>query len=116
VVEGRARARLTSGLVTTSLNSGSRPRRRKDLRAELDNLLQLIMRMPPLTKATTDEWSRRVLIPLIMLSDAGSDETTCKEPALQAIWRQNGVKSSATFKSRLLTKVRQTLRSMAKSA
>lgn len=81
---------------------------------ELKSLLELALRMRPLTKANSDEWSRRVLVPMIMLLDAGADEASCKEPALQAIWRQRGVKSPATFRSRLLTKVRQTLRGLAK--
>lgn len=82
--------------------------------AELKSLLELALRMRPLTKANSDEWSRRVFVPMIMLLDAGTDEASCKEPPLQAIWRQRGVKSPATFRSRLLTKVRQTLRSLAK--
>jgi hypothetical protein len=83
---------------------------------ELKELLDSAQRLPPLTKATSDDWSRRLLVPLIMLLDAGCDESSCTEPALQAIWRQKGVKSRGTFKSRLLTKVRQSLRSLARSA
>jgi hypothetical protein len=83
---------------------------------QLKSILCLVTRIPHLSKATSDEWCSRVLIPLIMLLDAGADEASCKEPALITIWRQSGVKSPATFKSRLLTKVRQTLRSLAKSS
>ncbi len=112
--EARQGARPAGGVGAIALCNGCLPEGRKELRRELESLSQLVIRMPPLTKATSDKWSRRVLVPLIMLSDAGSDEASCKEPALQAIWRQSGVKSSATFRSRLLTKVRQTLRSLAK--
>jgi len=101
---------------TMALFNGSPPGGRRQLRSEQESLLQVVIRMPPLTKATSNEWSRQVLVPLIMLWDAGSDEASCKEPALKAIWRQKGVKSRATFKSRLLTKVRQTLRSLARPA
>ena len=80
---------------------------------EWKTLLDVALRMPPLTKDTSDKWCGEVLVPLIMLSDAGVGEASCKEPALRAIWRQSGVKSQATFRSRLLTKVRQTLRSLA---
>ncbi len=84
--------------------------------SELKSVLNCAARMPPLTKATSDDWSRRVLVPLIALCDAGQGEASCNEPALLAIWRQAGVKSVATFKSRLLTKVRQTLHSLAKAS
>ena len=83
---------------------------------ELKSLLELALQMPRLTKANSDEWSRRLLVPMIMLLDVGAAEAGCDEPALQAIWRQSGVKSRGTFKSKLLTKVRQTLRSLAKAA
>lgn len=84
--------------------------------SELKSLLELAVRMPLLTKATSDDWSRRVVVPLIMLCDAGCDEATCNEAALKTIWRHGAVKSVATFRSRLLTNVRQTLRSLAKPA
>ena len=84
--------------------------------SELKSLLESAQRIPPLTKATSDEWGQTVVVPLIMLLDAGADEASCREPALQAVWRQKGVKSRGTFKSRLVTKVRQTLHSLAKSS
>jgi len=79
-------------------------------------VLRVALTLPALTKATSHEWSQRALVPLIMLSDAGSDETTCREPALQAIWRQNGVKSAGTFRSRLLSAVCQMVRKRARPA
>jgi hypothetical protein len=107
-------ARLASVLCAVTRCDEILPAGRKEQRGELKSILQLAVRMPPLTKGTSIEWGRRVLIPLIMLSDAGTDEISCREPSLKAIWRQRGVKSLATFKSRLLTKVRQTLRSLAR--
>jgi hypothetical protein len=89
---------------------------RESAAPELQALLELARTLPPLTKATSDDWSSRLLVPLIMLLEAGPDERSCTEPALQAIWRQKGVKSRGTFKSRLLSKVRQTLRSLARSS
>jgi hypothetical protein len=79
-------------------------------------VLRVALTLPALTKATSREWSQRALVPLIMLSDAGSDETTCREPALQAIWRQKGVKSAGTFRSRLLSTVCQMVRKRARPA
>jgi len=79
-------------------------------------VLRVALTLPALTKATSHEWSQRALVPLIMLSDAGSDETTCREPALQAIWRQKGVKSAGTFRSRLLSTVCQMVRKRARPA
>ena len=93
------------------LNGSRRPRS-----VELKSLLELAVLMPPLSKATSDDWSRRVVVPLIMLCDAGRDEASCNEAALKTIWRHGAVKSVATFRSRLLTNVRQTLRSLAKAA
>lgn len=89
---------------------------RESAAPELKALLDLARTLPPLTKTTSDDWSRSLVVPLIMLLDAGCDESSCIEPALQAIWRQKGVKSRGTFKSKLLTKVRQTLRSLARSS
>jgi len=77
-------------------------------------VLRQVLRMPALTKTTSDNWSNRVLVPLIMLSDAGTEEETCRTPVLQAIWRQKGGKSAYAFKCRLLTAVRQTLRDRAR--
>ncbi len=79
-------------------------------------VLRVALTLPALTKATSHEWSQRALVPLIMLSDAGSDETTCREPALQAIWRHKGVKSAGTFRSRLLSAVCQMVRKRARPA
>jgi hypothetical protein len=51
-----------------------------------------------------------------MLSDAGTDETSCREPVLPTIWRQKGVKSVGTFKSRLLSAASQMVRDRARLA
>lgn len=82
---------------------------------ELKPLLEVAVQMPPLTKATSGDWSKQVLVPLIVLRDAGRDEASCREPVLKPIWRQRGVKSISTFQSRLLSKVRQTLKSLARA-
>lgn len=79
-------------------------------------VLRVVLALPALTKATSHKWSQRALVPLIMLSDAGSDETTCREPALQAIWRQKGVKSAGTFRSRLFSAVCPMVRKRARPA
>jgi hypothetical protein len=73
-----------------------------------------IKQLPPLTKATANEWVEKVLVPLIMVTDAG-DWKNCREPALQTIARQRGVKSRATFKSRLFAAVSATLRRLART-
>ena len=75
----------------------------------------LIKHLPLLTKATAIEWVEKVVVPLIMCTDAG-DWKNCREPALQTISRQRGVKSRATFKSRLLSAVSATLRRLARPA
>jgi hypothetical protein len=54
-------------------------------------------------------------VPLILVTDA-RDFKNCTEPVLQAIARQKGVKSKATFKSRLLAAVTATLRRLARPA
>ena len=79
-------------------------------------VLRVALTLPALTKEKSDEWSKRALVPLIMLLDAGADEATCREPALKAIWRQKGVKSAGTFKSRLLSTVCQMARKRARPA
>lgn len=83
---------------------------------QLVAVLQVAADMPALTRATSDEWSKRVLVPLIVAVDAGADEPSCRVPVLQGIWRQKGVKSVATFRSRLLSKVRQIVRDRVRPA
>ena len=77
-------------------------------------VLRQALGMPPLTKTTSVKWSERVIVPLIMLTDAGTHEETCRTPALQAIWREIRVKNAQAFKRRLLIAVRQTLRERAR--
>ena len=83
--------------------------------AEMEAVLRTLPDLPRLTKATSDDWTKRALVPLIMLTDAKT-EATCTEPVLKKIWQQKGVKSAATFRSRLLSKVTQTLRPLARKA
>jgi len=69
--------------------------------------------LPPLTKATANEWAEKAIVPLILVTDA-RDYSNCTEPVLQKIARQKGVKNWATFKSRLLAAVTATLRRLAR--
>lgn len=73
-----------------------------------------LRRLPPLTKATGGEWTEKVVVPYIMATDA-RDWKSCSELALQQIAKQRGVKSRATFKSRLLAAVSATLRRLARA-
>ncbi len=82
--------------------------------ASIIAVLRVALKLQPFTKETSDDWSKRVFVPLIMLSDAGSNEKTCRAPVLLAIWRQKGVKSVPTFRSRLLTTACQMLRGRAR--
>ena len=78
-------------------------------------VLRLVGQLPPLTKATAVQWAEKAIVPLILATDA-RDWKKCAEQALQAIARQKGVKSRATFKSRLLAAVSATLRRLARPA
>ncbi len=71
-------------------------------------ILRRLPSLPPLTRKTARVWSREVIVPLILLDDAGTAET-CGFPALRNIWRHRSVKSRATFKSRLHSAVTDTL-------
>ena len=71
--------------------------------------------LPSLTKATAAQWAEKAIVPLILVTDA-RDYEKCTEPVLQKIARQKGVKSRATFKSRLLAAVAATLRRLARPA
>jgi len=63
--------------------------------------------LAPLTKKTAHGWAKTGLVPLIMATDA-RDWNHCAEPMLRNIAEQKGVKSRATFKSRLLAAVSHT--------
>jgi hypothetical protein len=71
--------------------------------------------LAPLTKKTAHGWAKTVLVPLIMATDA-RDWNHCAEPMLRNIAEQKGVKSRATFKSRLLAAVSHTLQGLARQA
>lgn len=71
--------------------------------------------LPSLTKATAGQWAEKAIVPLILATDA-RDYANCTEPVLQKIAKQKGVKSRATFKSRLLAAVTATLRRLARPA
>lgn len=75
---------------------------------EIVAIFKQVPDLPPLTQKTAPEWSRKVIVPLIMLEDAGTLQT-CDTPALRNIWRHRSVKSRATFQSRLHSAVTDTL-------
>jgi hypothetical protein len=77
--------------------------------------LRAVPQLPPLTKATAVQWAEKAIVPVIMATDA-RDWKNCDEPALRRIATQRGVKSRATFKSRLLAAVTATLRRLARPA
>jgi hypothetical protein len=81
-----------------------------------DEVLPVLRRLrdlPPLTKATASQWAEKAVVPMILATDA-RDWRQCAEPVLQRIANQRGVKSRATFKSRLLAAVAATLRRRAR--
>lgn len=78
-------------------------------------LLRAARRLPPLTRRTAPAWAKRVLVPLLLATDA-RDHRNCGHPALRAVASQRGVKSRATFESRLLAKILQVLTGMARPA
>jgi len=82
---------------------------------EVVEALRTVPQLPPLTKATAILWAEKAVVPVIMATDA-RDWKNCEEPALQRIAKQRGVKSRATFKSRLLAAVSATLRRLARPA
>jgi hypothetical protein len=69
--------------------------------------------LPPLTKPKATEWSKKVIVPFIMETDARG-AGPYDEPALEQIRRQRDIKSRAVFESRLESKVAKTLRSLAR--
>jgi hypothetical protein len=77
--------------------------------------LRAVSKLPPLTKATAIEWAEKAIVPVI-LATAARDWKNCDEPVLRRIAKQAGVKSRATFKSRLLSPVSATLRRLARPA
>jgi len=77
--------------------------------------LRAARQLPRLTKAKASQWAEKVLVPLILATDA-RDWQHCTEPVLQKIAGQIGVKSRATFKSRLQSAVSATLRRLARPA
>jgi hypothetical protein len=82
---------------------------------EIIRIVCAARRLPALTKATASQWAEKALVPLILATDA-RDWQNCQEPVLQRIAKQKGVKSRATFKSRLLAAVTATLRRLARPA
>jgi hypothetical protein len=75
---------------------------------EVVAILKGVPSLPPLMQKTALEWSRKVIVPIILTEDAGTQET-CEIPSLRNIWRHRSVKSRATFRSRLHSAVTDTL-------
>ena len=82
---------------------------------EVVEVLCAVRQLPSLTQATANEWSEKTLVPLILATDA-RDWKDCGEPVLRRIAKQKGVKSRATFKSRLLAAVSAALQRLARTA
>jgi hypothetical protein len=78
-------------------------------------IARVLRKLPPLTKLTANEWAEKAVVPIILACDA-RDWKNCEEPALKQIAKQKGVKSRATFKSRLLSAVSANLRRLARPA
>jgi hypothetical protein len=76
---------------------------------------RVLRHLSDLTKNTAIEWAEKAVVPIIMVTD-GADWQNCQEPALKTIAKQRGVKSLATFKSRLLAAISSTLHRLARSA
>ena len=73
-------------------------------------ILELLPSLPPLSQKSSAEWSLKVIVPLIMLGEVGTSRETCHIPSLRNIWAHHAVKSPATFRSRLLSQVNDTLK------
>lgn len=63
-------------------------------------ILRKVPLLPPLTKSSALEWSKEVIVPYILVTDA-ADPSQCQEPFLRNIWNHRSVKSIPTFRSRL---------------
>ena len=86
----------------------------KELSVEAVEALRVgLSSVDELTKDTAELWANVAIVPYIMATDAATP-ASCSEPALQAIWKQKGVKSAAIFESRLTALVVRTLKSMAR--
>lgn len=86
----------------------------KEPTLEVVKILKNVPALSPLTQKTAPEWSRKVIVPIILAKDAGTPET-CKIPALCNIWRHRSVKSLATFRSRLHSAITDTLQRFGRS-
>lgn len=64
------------------------------------DVLRRIPDLPVLTKGSAQAWSKEVIVPYILLTD-GANPASAEEPFLKNIWNHRGVKSVATFRSRL---------------
>jgi hypothetical protein len=81
---------------------------------EVVNVLRRLSDLPDLTRKTAPEWSRKVIVPLIMATDAAT-AATCTILPLRNIWRHRSVKSPRTFASRLHAAVTDTLQRFGRS-
>lgn len=74
--------------------------------------LRRLARLPPLTKKNAKRWAKEVVVPVILATH--DDNQRRSEPALRNILQQRGVKSAATFRSRLEAAVSSYLGRMAR--
>ena len=82
-------------------------------RPEVLNVLRQLTRLPNLTRQSAPEWSRKVIVPIIIATDAATP-TTCTIIPFRNIWRHRSVKSPKTFASRLHAAVTDTLKRFAR--
>jgi hypothetical protein len=70
--------------------------------------LRQARQLPDLTRSTVTTWTREVIVPLVLATDA-LDYSQCSEPAFQAIARDPQVTNPQTFQTCLSTAVEATL-------
>jgi hypothetical protein len=63
-------------------------------------VLRKVPSLPVLTKSAAPAWSKNAIVPYILVTD-GADPANAEHPFLRNIWNHRGVKSIATFRSRL---------------
>jgi len=67
---------------------------------EILGILRNVPSIPPFSKSSAAEWSKRVIVPYISATD-GVDPANSSIPIIRSIWAHRSVKSTATFESRL---------------
>jgi hypothetical protein len=75
-------------------------RRIEDVSEAEIEIYRKLAEIPRLVKSAALDWSKEIIVPYILLSD-GADPANAADPFLRNIWNHRGVKSVATFRSRL---------------